>query len=186
MKTLLIVETIPDRRASEGKALKEALEIMKKSWDGRTVRHLRIDMKKAYTKKELRSLLQKDSDHLHISAHGSTSKRDKRNRHVLLIGRKIRVKPDDIRKWKPKARNIFVSACNTGYEDLASAFFDFDSTKKGRFMAPLKEPYFDEAFLTAVQFHRGAFLEGSYRKAERHLEELGSVRKTYCYFKFPK
>jgi hypothetical protein len=185
MKTLLIIETIPDRRASEGKALKHALEIMMKSWDGRTMRHLKIIVKKAYTKKKFRSLLQKEVDYLHISAHGDISEGDKRNRHILLIGKGLKVKPDEIRRWKPKARNIFVSACSTGYEDLASAFFDFDKTKKGRFLAPLKDPYFDEAFLIALQFHRGAFLEGSYRKALRYFEELSSVKKTYGYFTFP-
>ena len=167
MKTLLVIETIPDRSASEGKALKQALEIMKRGWDGRTSRHLRIIVKKAFTKKEFCSLLQKDTEYLHVSAHGLVAKGERKNRHMLIIGREIEVEPDEIRKWKPKARHVFISACSTGYKDLASAFFDFDKKKKGTFLAPVREPYFDEAFLIALQFHRGAFLEGSMRKAKR-------------------
>lgn len=185
MKTLLIVETVPDRTASEGEALKKAIEIMKKGWDGRTTRHLRIIARKAYTKKEFRRLLRRNADYLHISAHGKILKEDSENRHALVIGRDLVVKPDEIRKWKPRAKNVFVSACNTGYKDLASAFFDFDKKKKGTFLAPLRAPTFDEAFLVALQFHRGAFLEGSFRKAKRYFGDLGSMEKTYGHFKFP-
>lgn len=185
MKTLLIIETIPGW-ASEAWALKEALDVMMVGWDGRAMRHLEIEVKEAFTKSNLRKLLQRDVDYLHISAHGGIVKRDPKNRHALYIGRSRKmVKPDDIRSWKPKARNVFISACHTGYRDLASAFFDFDKKKKGSFLAPVNEPAFDEAFLIALQFHRGAFLEGSNKRAERYVEELKSLKKTYNYFTFP-
>jgi len=72
---------------------------------------------------------------------------------------------------------------------LATAFFDFDKKKEGFYLAPVKEVAFDEAFLVALQFHRGA-LEQSNRKqslrtGKRYVEELKSIKKTYGLFQFP-
>jgi hypothetical protein len=69
--------------------------------------------------------------------------------------------------------------------------------KRGFYVFPLKEPSFDEAFLVALQFHRGAFLEeysseithGKERVSKRtirYVEELKSVKKKYELFEFPR
>jgi hypothetical protein len=131
-------------------------------------------------------LLIKDVDYLHISAHGKRLKTKRGTVHALTIGRNVVIKPDDIRKWKPKAKNIFLSACGTGYDDLLDAFFDFDNKKKGTIIAPAKDVPFDEAFLLALQFHRGAFLEGSQAKAKRYFEDSETIDKTYYHSTYPK
>ncbi len=196
MKRLLIIETIPDRHgASEGNALKQSLEIMKKSWDGRTTRQLKIDVEHAYTKKAFLTLIEEETDFLHISAHGKKKKTTKQ--HILAIGKaKKEVTPDEIKKRNPKATCIFISACYAGYSDLASAFFH--DGRKGFYLAPASEPPFDEAFLVALQFHRGAFLEefagkgvntGKERVGKRTrnlVAELKSVKEKYRLFQFPR
>ena len=196
MKRLLIIETIPDRHgASEGIALKQALEIMKKSWDGRTTRQLKIDVEQAFTKKSFLSKIEEETDFLHISAHGKKEKTG--DRHILLVGKTGKeVTPDDVKKRNPKAACIFVSACCAGYNDLASSFFC--NGRKGFYLAPVSKPPFDEAFLVALQFHRGAFLEefagkgvnvGKERVGKRTrnlVAELKSVKRKYGYFEFPR
>ncbi len=193
MKRLLIIETIND--LNEGKALKEALELMKKTWNGKTTKYLNIDLKEAYEKSTFLNYLKEETDYLHISAHGQWNKR--KRKHVLKIGENIEITPDDIRKHKPKASNIFVNACRAGHFNLAKAFFDFDPKKKGFYVGPVGEPYYDGAFLVALQFHRGAFVEefsqginkGKERvskKAIRYVEELKSIPAEYKYFDFPK
>lgn len=187
MKKLLIIESIPDRhKASEGEALRQALEIMKRTWDGRVVRHLNIVVRQAFTKKSFLNLLKEESDFLHISAHGDINKTDKKNRHVLKIGKGKIVTPEEIQKSKPRAKIIFVSACFAGYFDLASAFFD--KKKGGLYLAPMRNVPFDEAFLVALQFHRGAFLEKSKRKAMIYIKDLkgGIKERTYRLYEFPK
>lgn len=196
MKRLLIIETIPDQNdVCEGNALKQSLEVMKKSWDNRTTKFLTIDVINAFTKKAFLNLLEEETDYLHISAHGTWKKG---SGHILIIGNKKVITSENIRKHKPKARNIFVSACHTGFYDLASAFFDFDRKKRGFYIAPLKEPPFDEAFLVALQFHRGAFLEEYSKKGIchgkervsnrtiRYFEELKSIKLKYELFEFPR
>jgi hypothetical protein len=195
LKRLLIIETIPNRNdVFEGNALKQSLEAMKKSWDGRITKFLNIDVKKAFTKKAFLSLLEEETDYLHISAHG---KRKRGHKHILVIGNNRKITPEDIRKHKPKAKCVFVSACYTGFYDVAAAFFDFDRNKKGFYLAPKSDPAFDEAFLLALQFHRGAFLEEyAYglkrgneklsKKTRSYIQELKSVKRTYQLFVFPQ
>lgn len=190
MRRLLIVETIPDRhKAFEGDALKLSLEIMKKGWDGRASRHLKIDVEQAFTKKSFFDCLEEETDYLHISSHG---KRNKENHHVLVIGKSEKeVTPAKIREHKPVARYIFISACCAGHEDLANAFFLFDEKKSGFYLAPVNEVRFDEAFLVALQFHRGAFARASkgqrsWQPGKKYVEELKSIKKTYALFEFPQ
>jgi hypothetical protein len=109
MKKLLIIETIPDcHGASEGIALQQSLEIMKKSWDGRTTRQLKIDVEQAFTKKSFLTKIEEETDFLHISAHGKVKKTKKGNQHVLLIGKAGKeVTPNDIKSATPK-RHVFL------------------------------------------------------------------------------
>jgi hypothetical protein len=192
VKRLLIIETIPDRHeAFEGEALRQALELMKKAWDGRICRHLKIDVKLAFTKRSFLSSLEEECDFLHISAHG----RRKDSAHVLVIGKGVEVTPEEVAKKSLKAASIFVSACHAGHRDLANAFFS--NGRAGFYLAPVSEPPFDEAFLVALQFHRGAFLEEFAKKGinkgkerfnsrtQKYIAELKSVKKPYRLFEFP-
>jgi hypothetical protein len=196
MKKLLIIETIPDSNdITEGMALKQSLEIMKKSWDKRTTRQMEINVEQAFTKKAFLDKIEEQTDFLHISAHGN--KDNTINQHVLFIGKtKKKVIPDEIKNCNCKATGIFVSACCTGYNDLASAFFS--DGREGFYLGPVSKPLFDEAFLVALQFHRGAFLEefankgvnaGKIRVGKRTQNlvlELKSVKRKYNLFEFPR
>lgn len=193
MKRLLIVETIPNRhKAFEGDALKQSLEIMKKGWDGRASRHLKIDVEQAFTKKSFFNCLEEETDYLHISSHGRVRKQNKEDHHVLMIGKSEKeVTPAEIMRHKPVARYIFISACCAGHEDLANAFFLSDEMKSGFCLAPVNDVRFDEAFLIALQFHRGAFARASkgqrsWQPGKKYVEELKSIKKTYALFEFPQ
>lgn len=200
MKRLLIIETIDNLAGvSEGKSIEQCLKLMVDSIDQRVARHLKIDpCQEAYTTSDLLKLLKKDVDYLHISSHGCVKRKlkgrklEKGNRHVLEIGRKekrgkiiregIFVTPDEIRSAQTKARNVFVSACCSGHEDLAKAFFD--DRRNGVYLGPCREVSFDTALLVALNFHRGLFLDQSIRKGMNYVvkdRSLGQSGTYYCF-----
>jgi hypothetical protein len=197
MKRLLIIEAIDNPDASEGKAVEAGLKLIRDYMDQRAARHLKIEpCQEAYTKPKFLKLLKKDVDYLHISAHGDIMKKHERdNRHVLEIGRKeqrgkiikkgVLVTPNEISKVRVKARNIFVNACFSGHEDLARAFFS--DRRKGIYLGPCRKVSFDTAFLVALNFHRGLFLDQSIRKGIKYVDKDRSIGSsgTYYYFESP-
>jgi len=204
MKKLMIVETINNLvGASEGKAIEQGLKVMVDYMDQRSARHLKIEpCQEAYTKSEFLKLLKRGVDYLHISAHGCVKTRlDKRklekgNRHVLEIGRKEKhggivkegtfVTPDEISGIGVKARNIFVSACFAGHEDLAKAFFS--DGREGVYLGPCRKVSFDIAYLVALNFHRGLFIDQSLRRGMNYVVKDLSLGPsgTYYYFESPR
>ena len=196
MSKLLIIETINNRFASEGKALEQSLNLILDAMDQRIARHFEVEYCTAFTKSKFKNLLQTDCKFLHISAHG-TSNNDlkKGNRHVLEIGKKEErgqtikegktVTPKEIKKLEIKAKTVFVSACFSGHNDLANAFFN--DRRKGIYIGPCRKIDFEQAFLVALHFYRGAFLEKSIKKGINNVLKdytLGP-HGTYYYFKSP-
>jgi len=203
MKKLLIIETIDNKTgASEGKAIEQGLKLILDHMDRRKGRHLKIKpCETAFTKSDFEKLIRKDVDYLHISAHGTTRKKingktlAKEDRHVLEIGRKEKsgrrirtgeiITPSEIKKIPVKARNIFVSACFGGHRDLAKVFFN--DRRKGIYLGPCRGISFDTAFLVAIHFHRGGFLDQSIRRGINNVRKDRSLGRsgTYYYFKSP-
>jgi hypothetical protein len=144
----------------------------------------------------------RDVDYLHISAHGSSRKKidgkllDKENRHVLEIGRKEEcgriikrgelITPSEIRRISVKAKNMFVSACFGGHKDFFKAFFKDE--RKGVYMGPCRAVDGDLAFLVALDFHRGAFIDQNIRRGINLVGKIlrSSGKGTYYYFRSPK
>ena len=200
MKRLLIIETIDNLAgASEGKAIEQGLKLMLDYRDQRLARHLKIEpCQEAFTASKFLKLLKKDVDYLHISSHGCVKRKlkgrklEKGNRHVLEIGRKEKrgktiregtfVTPDEIRSVQAKARNVFMSACFSGHEDLAKAFFE--DHRNGVYLGPCRKVSFDTALLVALNFHRGLFLDQSIRKGMNYVvkdRSLGQSGTYYCF-----
>jgi hypothetical protein len=200
VKKLLIIETIDNLAGvSEGKAIEQGLRLMLDYMDQRIARHLKIEpCQEAYTKSKLKKLLKKDVDYLHISSHGCVKRKlngrklEKGNRHVLEIGRKekrgkiikegIFVTPDEISSAQVKARNVFVSACFSGHEDLAKAFFK--DRRNGVYLGPCRKVSFDTALLVALNFHRGLFLDQSIRKGMNYVLKDRSLGQSGTYYYF--
>lgn len=194
----MILETINNLAgASEGKAIEQGLKLILEYMDQRTGRHLKIEScKEAFTKQEFGRLLRREVDYLHVSAHGckrskiNGKKLEKKDRYVLEIGRKEKsgkiikrgefVTPSEIKKIPVKATNIFVSACFSGHEDLAKAFFSDE--RKGIYLGSRKKISFDTAFLVALHFHRGCFLDQSITKGVDYVNKDRSLGRSGTYY----
>jgi len=192
MKKFLIIETINNRAgASEGKALEEALKLWKDYADQREAGHLEIEpSEEAYTESEFRKLLGKSVDYLHVSAHGES----KGNIHRLEIGRQeergkiikrgVFVGSDLVREAKVKARRILVSACFSGHQEFAEAFFS--DNRLGVYLGPCREVDFVTAFAVALSFHLGLYNKSI--KVGRSIDDKGRIFSsgTYYYYRSPQ
>lgn len=197
MSKLLIIETINNRFASEGKTLEQALNLILDCMDQRKARHLEIEYFTAFTKSKFMDRLKHECEFLHISSHGTTDNGlEKGNRHVLEIGRKEergqtikngrQVTPNEIKELEIKAKTVFVSACFSGHNDMANAFFN--DRRKGVYIGPCRRIDFEKAFLVALHFYRGAFLEKSLRKGMNNISKDYTMgpHGTYYYFQSPR
>ena len=178
MPKLVLIEGLPKyENVNEAKAITLALEIMKKEIDGRRARHLKIIPHTAETKRDFMRWLEKDTDFLHISAHGES----KKGQTILNITRNATITPDEIVDLDIKARVIFINACQQSRKDMAYAFLDSRNAKKRYFIAPHKDVPFDEAFIIALYFYRKAFLNKSKNlsKALNYVYHLKDIKTNY-------
>jgi len=156
MLKLILVEGLPKYEGvNEAKALASALRVMKKGYDQRKVRNLRIIAHRAKDKDDFLQWLQRQTDFLHISSHGKVEK----GRTTLYITQGGKVTAEDIENLQIKAKVIFINACQTSREDMANAFFKAGKPVCRHYIAPQKDAPFQEAFLTALLFYKRAFLE---------------------------
>lgn len=157
MPILTLVEGLPKYEGvNEAVAISDALNIMRKSVDGRRDRYLRIYPNTANKKSHFLKLLECKTDFLHISSHGSRIE----GKTFLDITKSGKVSADDIRELDIKAKIIFLNACQTSRKDMANAFFKAGTYPFRYFIAPFKEIPFDEAFVVALLFYWKAFLKG--------------------------
>lgn len=189
MKRLLTIETINNPAgASEGRAIEQCLKLMLDYMNQRTARHLKIDpCQQAYTRSKFLKLLKEDVDYLHISAHGKRSALEigRKEKRGKIIQKGTDITPDEIRDAGVKAKYVFVSACSSGHEDLAEAFFS--DRRKGIYLGPCKKIDFEKALLVALNFYRGLFLENSLRKGINYVARDRSIGpSTYYYFESPR
>jgi len=150
---------------NEAKTLKQGLKLMMKAYDQRRIRVKEIKEHTAETKQDFLNWLQKDTDFLHVSCHGS---HDTGNT-VLSITQGGNVTSEDI--WRTeknkittlniKAKVVFMNACGTSCKDLREAFFKSGKKTLRYYIAPRVEVPFDEAFLVALLFYKKAFLDAT-------------------------
>lgn len=186
MKKLLIIETI-NNMASEGIALEQGLKLMLDYTDQRTGRHLKISpCKTAFKKSDFLKLIKKDVDYLHISAHGEIENLEigRQEKRGKILKKGDTVTAEEIENTPVKAKNIFVSACFGGHKKFFEAFFS--DKRDGVYIGPCRKVPFDEAFLTALNFHRGIFVDQSLSKGISYIKKDNSVKSSYQYFKSPK
>jgi len=180
---LILLEGLPKyENVNEAYAIADALEIMKKSCDGRRARHLKIIPHTAENKADFMRWLEKDTDFLHISAHGDRVN----NQTILKITRNGTLTPKEVAELNIKAKVIFMNACQQSRKDMAEAFFKAGKPKYRFFIAPFKEVPFDEAFLIALLFYKNAFLERTSLENSKSLfkalEKVYTMRIKTSYF----
>jgi len=181
MRRLILIEGLPKyERVNEAKALAYALRIMKRGYDQRKVRNLKIIAHTAKNKEDFLQWVQRQTDFLHISSHGKVEK----GRTTLYITQGGEVTAEDIENLQIKAKVIFVNACQTSREDLANAFFKAGKPICRYYIAPQENVPFQEAFITALLFYKRAFLEKRPRlfSALNYAYRLGDVKTTYWFW----
>jgi hypothetical protein len=161
---LVLLEGLPKYEGiNEAKTLKQGLKLMMKAYDLRRTRVKKIKEHTAGNKQDFLNWLQKDTDFLHVSCHGS---HDTGNT-VLSITQGGTVTSEDI--WRTektkitslniKAKVVFMNACETSCKDLREAFFKAGKKSLRYYIAPRVEVPFDEAFIVALLFYKKAFLD---------------------------
>jgi len=165
MPKIILIEGLPKyERVNEAKSIAEALEVMKKSCDGRRARHLEIIPHTVESKADFINWLEKETDFLHVSAHGKR----KKGKTVLKITRGSIITSEEIEKLNIKAKVIFVSACQQSRKDMADAFLKAGKPKYRYYIAPRVDVPFDEAFIVALLFYKKAFLGKASEKKRNH------------------
>ena len=184
MPKLILIEGLRKYEGiSEVDALSNALQLMKKSCDGRRARHLKIIPHRAKNKKDFIRWLQKETDFLHISAHGEREN----GITTLKITQRSKITPDQIKKLTINARVVFVNACQQAHADMANAFLTAGKPKIQYYIAPKVDVPFDEAFIVALLFYKKAFIEKRKRLsyALKYVYKLKDIRTNYWYWESP-
>jgi len=182
MLRLTLVEGLPRyERINEAKALATALRIMKRGYDQRKVRNLRIVAHFAKDKEDFLQWLQRNTDFLHISSHGKC----RRGHTVLDITQGGKVTAEDIEDLRINAKVIFLNACQVSREDMADAFFKAGKPRCRYYIAPQEDVPFHEAFITALLFYKRAFLEKRPKlySALNYVYKLKDIKTEYWFWK---
>jgi len=133
MPSLLLLEGLPKYEGvREARIIHYSLQVFKKSMDGRRARYLKLEFKQPNTKIEFLGLLESDVEYIRISAHGR--KEDGKGR--FFVKSKATIGSEDIHSLDIKACVLFLSACETWTDDLASAFLEASQARKRVYIAP--------------------------------------------------
>jgi len=166
MPKIILIEGLPKyERVNEAKSIADALEVMKKSCDGRKTRHLEILPHRAESKADFIKWLEKETNFLHISAHGDREN----NETVLKITRGSTITSQEIKDLNIRAKVIFVNACQQSRKDMADAFLEAGKPRYRYYIAPRVDVPFDEAFIVALLFYKKAFLGKAFKKRRNQL-----------------
>jgi len=179
---LVLVEGLPKYDGvNEANALASALELMTRAYIKRTRKSLRIKPHTAQDKQDFLYWLEKDTEFLHVSAHGVI----KNGRTFLSITGGGQVASDDIEKLDIKAKCVFLNACQASRNDMASAFFKACRRRRQMyFISTRAKVPFDEAFLVALLFYKKAFVEkgSSLWRALKYTESLKDIKSEYWFW----
>jgi len=181
MLRLTLIEGLPKYEGiNEAKSLATALRIMKRGYDQRRVKNLRITAHMAKDKNDFLRWLQRQTEFLHISSHG----RFKKGHTVLNITQGGKVTAEDIEELKIKAKLVFLNACQVSREDMADAFFRAGKPRCQYYIAPKKDVPFHEAFIVALLFYKRAFLEKRPKlfSALNYVYNLKDIKTTYWFW----
>jgi hypothetical protein len=165
----------------EARVLATALRLMTRAYTKRRSKSLRIIPHIAANKKDFLEWLEKDTDFLHISAHGGIEE----GHSYLKITAGGKVTARDIENLDIKAKCLFLNACQTARDDMANAFFKANKHRKKMYFISTKARVpFDEAFLVALLFYKKAFVErkASLLWALKYTESLKDIQSEYWFW----